>query len=217
MSLIWTEASLEPKRKFRYLVTFSGAELKDFQFLAQTCDRPGIKIGSSEHKYFDKSFFHPGRVSWDPNPLSIKLVDIQKSPGAEGSKTDTNISLLKTFMKAGLSGLIGQTTGAVQTVGKKAAVSSLGTVKITVFNSDVDKLPFGTGENALATPGISPSSADAIAEQWELKNAWLESFKPDALDYGAEDILTVTMTVRYDWAQLKGALNGFGSTTESNR
>ena len=212
MSLIWTEAALEPKRKFRYLVTFSGENLKDFQFLAQTCDRPGIKVGQSEHKYFDKSFFHPGRVSWDPNPLSIKLVDIQKGGG---STTDTNMSLLKTFMSAGLSGLIGQTTGVVQTIGKKAAVSALGNVKITVFNSDVDRLPVGNGETA--TPGVSPNSSNAIAEQWELKNAWLESFKPDALDYGAEDILTVTMTVRYDWAQLKGAFNGFNSGPEQSR
>jgi hypothetical protein len=191
MSLIWTDATLEPKRKFKYLVTFTGAELADFQFLAQTCDRPGVKVGASEHKYFDKTYYHPGRVTWDPNPLSIKLVDIQKK-GANPA-IDTNEKLLKVFANSGLSGLIAQ-QGAVQTIGKGKATgpSALGTVYIRVLNADSD-----------------------VAEEWELQNGWLESFKPDALDYGSEDILTVTIQVRYDWAQFKAqgagtTINGFG-------
>ena len=191
MSLIWTQATLEPKRKFRYIVTFAG--LADFQFLAQTCDRPGIKIGQSEHKYFDKSYFHPGRVSWDPNPLSIKVVDIQKN---QGSNIDTNFSLMEVLAKSGLSGLINQ-NAAVQTIGKKQAVNALGNVTIQVLNADVN----GSDPRQLtAIDGVDLGKG--VAEEWRLKNAWLESFKPDALDYGAEDILTVTLTVRYDWAEL---------------
>jgi hypothetical protein len=195
MSLIWTDATLEPKRKFKYVVTFTGTELADFQFLAQTCDRPGVKVGATEHKYFDKTYYHPGRVTWDPNPLSIKLVDIQK----KGANTtiDTNEKLLKVFAGSGLSGLIsnaGTPSGTVQTISKAKATSNsaLGTVHIRVINAD-----------------------SSVAEEWELKNSWLESFKPDALDYGSEDILTVTIQVRYDWAQFKAqgagtTINGFG-------
>ena len=189
MSLIWTQASLEPKRKFKYLVTFTGADLTDFQFLAQTCDRPGVKVGASEHKYFDKTYYHPGRVTWEPNPLSIKLVDIQKK-GANPT-IDTNENLLKVFANSGLSGLIAQ-QGAVQTIGKEKAKNALGTVHVRVLDSDSN-----------------------IAEEWELENGWLQSFKPEALDYGSEDILTVTITVQYDWAKFKAqgagaAINGFG-------
>lgn len=182
--LIWTQANLEPKRKFKYLVTFSG--LPSFEFLAQTCDRPGIKVGASEHKYFDKTYYHPGRVTWEPNPLSIKVVDIQKL-GA--SNLDTNESLLTVFGKSGLQGLI-SSEGVVKTIGKDKAVTALLSVKIQVLNANGD-----------------------AAETWELNNAWLESFKPDGLDYGAEDILTVTMTVRYDWAEFKPA----GGTNPVNK
>jgi hypothetical protein len=178
MSLIWTQAALEPKRKFKYLLNISNPILKDFEFLAQTCDRPGIKVGASEHKYFDKTYYHPGRVTWDPNPLSVKLVDIQKR---EPSGVDTNGQLLKAFAASGLSGLIG-IDGAVTTLSKEKATNALDKVTIRVLNAD-----------------------KAIAEEWTLMNAWLESFKPDALDYGAEDILTVTMTIRYDWAEFKDA------------
>lgn len=197
MSLIWTQAALEPKRKFKYLINIGDPEglLGDFTFLAQTCDRPRVKVGASEHKYFDKTYYHPGRVTWDPNPISIKLVDIQKN-GVK-SFTDTNESLLAAFAASGLSGII-QPGGAVRTIGKESAVNALGSVYIRVLNASLN--PDGLVRNDEQNNAIV---SNGVAEQWELKNAWLESFKPDALDYGAEDILTVTIQIRYDWAEFK--------------
>lgn len=197
MSLIWTQAALEPKRKFKYLINFGDPNglLGDFTFLAQTCDRPGIKVGASEHKYFDKTYYHPGRVTWDPNPLSVKLVDIQKN-GLK-SLTDTNESLLATFADSGLSGII-QPGGEVRTIGKESAVNALGSVYIRVLNSSLN--PDGLVRNDDENNAVV---SNGVAEEWQLKNAWLESFKPDALDYGAEDILTVTIQIRYDWAEFK--------------
>jgi hypothetical protein len=200
MSLIWTNAALEPKRKFKYLISFGDPNglLGDFTFLAQTCDRPGVKVGVSEHRYFDKVYHHPGRVTWDPNPLNIKLVDIQKKGLV--SLTDTNETLLAVFADAGLNGLIG-TQGEVRTVGKASAIESLGLVKIKVLNAAVD----GSGGGPI---GPTTNLEEGIAEEWQLKNAWLESFKPDSLDYASEDILTVTIQIRYDWAEFKA--NGKG-------
>jgi len=197
MSLIWTQAALEPKRKFKYLINIGDPQglLGDFTFLAQTCDRPGVKVGASEHKYFDKTYYHPGRVTWEPNPISIKLVDIQKN-GVK-SFTDTNESLLAAFAASGLSGII-QPDGAVRTIGKESAVNALGSVYIRVLNASLN--PDGLVRNDEQNNAIV---SNGVAEQWELKNAWLESFKPDALDYGAEDILTVTIQIRYDWAEFK--------------
>jgi hypothetical protein len=207
MTILWTNAALEPKRKFRYQVTFTG--LEQFQFLAQTCDRPGLKISSTEHKYFDKVFHHPGRVTWDPNPLNIKVVDIQKQGSLQG--IDTNESLLKLLARSGLKGLI-NSDGSVQTIGKGDAVFNLGDVKILVLNSAIADITAGTDRSG---PPNDTTNAAGIAEEWLLKNAWLESFKPDALDYGTEDLLTVTLTVRYDWAEFKangatGPVNPFG-------
>ena len=197
--LIWTNASLEPKRKFRYVVRFSGdntdAEmansLKNFTFLAQTCDRPGVKLGATEHKYFNKTYYHPGRVTWEPNPLTMKLVDIQSTTT---QKTDTNQTLLKAFVKSGLQ--VFKADGDFRTVGKDRAINALGSVKIQVLSSLTDSTRLVDGDAFLA-------SGDGIVETWELKNAWLESFKPDALDYGAEDLLTVTVAIRYDWCTLE--------------
>jgi hypothetical protein len=205
MSLIWTNAALEPKRKFRYLITFAGTDLKHFEFLAQTCDRPGIKVASAEHKYFDKTYHHPGRVTWDPNPLSIKLVDIQKNGTSQ--TIDTNRSLIEAFANSGLQGLIAN-DGVVKTIGKNEAVSALGSVTIRVLNAAAGSEP---GQNpANLTTGLP------VSEEWVLQNAWLESFKPDSLDYGSDDILTVTMQVRYDWAQFRTGDEVRASANASN-
>lgn len=195
-NLIWTTATLEPKRKFRYVLEI--VSIENLQFLAQTCDRPGFKLGATEHKYFDKTFYHPGRVTWEPNPITVKLVDIQKGGG---SATDTNESIIRKFAESGLSSI--RDDGLVKTVGKGAAVGALGDVRIRVLNSALDNLPTsGGGAGAGAAGGGAAGSLDsATAEIWTLKNAWLESIKPDALDYGSEDILTVTLAIRYDWAE----------------
>jgi len=198
-NLIWTDASLEPKRKFRYLIDIAGdanssAEerdaMKSVRFLAQTCDRPGIKVGASEHKYFDKTYWHPGRVTWEPNPLSIKLVDIQ-AKGASG--VDTNGLLLNAFARSGLSVFSSLPDGNFTTIGKSRAVGALGQVTVRVLSSLTQTDGFIEGEPSLVNGGI--------AEEWILENAWLESVKPDALDYGSEEILTVTMTIRYDFCR----------------
>lgn len=194
-NLIWTDSSLEPKRKFRYLLTFT--KFSEVKFLAQTCDRPGLKVGATEHKYFDKSYFHPGKVTWDPNPLNVKLVDIQSKLN---STVDTNTNLLNMFAQSGLQYFAAD--GDFRTIGKAAAVSALGDVNIYVLDSQTT-----------AATGDSPANDDrringiipVWAEHWVLQNAWLESIKPDALDYGSEDILTVTIQIRYDFAKFEDA------------
>jgi hypothetical protein len=198
MSLIWTQASLEPKRKFRFLITFSN--FKDVQFLAQTADRPGLKVGATEHKYFDKTYFHPGRVTWDPNPLSIKLVDIQNK-GA--STTDTNQSLLSIFAKSGLQYFAGETD--YRSIGKSSAVNELGNVNVRVLSSLTSDTSDFVAPADIFKVNSDGNASGGLAEEWLLHNAWLESIKPDGLDYGAEDILTVTIQVRYDWAQFTSA------------
>lgn len=198
-NLIWTDASLEPKRKFKYLLSFS--KLPEVRFLAQTCDRPGFKIGATEHKYFDKTYHHPGRVTWDPNPLNVKLVDIQKKGNSD---TDTNGSLLQIFANSGLQVFTNDLE--FRTVGKAAAINSLGLVTVTCLNSLTSAplpgqfVPTGPDVEATGTGGTT-----GVAERWYLNNAWLESIKPDSLDYSSEDILTVTVQIRYDYANFEDA------------
>ena len=63
-------------------------------------------------------------------------------------------------------------------------------------------------KQAAATAGplpavvISVLNAEGVAiEVWTLRNAFLKSAKFGDLDYSSDDLRTVEMTVRYDWAE----------------
>jgi len=41
-------------------------------------------------------------------------------------------------------------------------------------------------------------------EAWTLRNCWVEAVKFGNLDYGTEDMVNVTLTLRFDWAEYSG-------------
>jgi len=83
------------------------------------------------------------------------------------------------------------TTGNVDnggTISKATAVDALGSVLIKELDGD--------GE---------------VMGHWILNNAWARSISFGDLDYSSEELMTVDVTLRYDWAQYKsGAPSGQG-------
>jgi len=73
-----------------------------------------------------------------------------------------------------------------RTIGKDTAGAALGGVKIKQIDS------FG----------------DAL-ETWNLKGAFLKDVKFPELSYESDDIAEITLTLRYDWAELETARIGF--------
>lgn len=78
-------------------------------------------------------------------------------------------------------------------------------------------------KNAAATDGplpavvISVLNAEGVAiEVWTLNNAFLKSAKFGDLDYSSDDLRTVEMTVRYDWAQCNTKGNTEAPNTKDN-
>lgn len=78
-------------------------------------------------------------------------------------------------------------------------------------------------KNAAAQDGplpavvISVLNADGDAiEVWTLRNAFLKSAKFGDLDYSSDDLRTVEMTVRYDWAQCNTKGNTEAPNTKDN-
>lgn len=41
-----------------------------------------------------------------------------------------------------------------------------------------------------------------VLEEWELKNPWFKSVTFGSLDYSSEELVTLEITVSYDWAKL---------------
>ena len=74
----------------------------------------------------------------------------------------------------------GNENSATTTVNKKAAVGALGKVTIRQI-----------GENS-----------DDVLETWVLNNAWIEGVNFSDLSYDDEELSTIELTIRYDWASL---------------
>ena len=74
----WSSKDLEPKRQFRFIVSLQPDET-ELRFAAKTADRPSYTIGETEHRFFNHTFYYPGRMNW--NTVGMTLVDAI-SPGS---------------------------------------------------------------------------------------------------------------------------------------
>jgi len=52
-------------------------------------------------------------------------------------------------------------------------------------------------------------------ETWTLNNAWIKTVNFGSLEYGSDDISDVSMTFRYDWADVKITSTRFDSSLEA--
>jgi len=79
----WSEQynanSKDPKRGFRFKITFQGMNGGDIVWFAKKVAKPSYTITESKHSYLNHNFYFPGRVEWDT--IAMTLVD-PVSPGA---------------------------------------------------------------------------------------------------------------------------------------
>jgi hypothetical protein len=185
----WSDASFEPKRKFKYTMSMSpmngdGNGIKDF--LIKKVDKPAWSSEVYSHKFMNHEFKYPGRVTWDD--ISVTIIDsdnphtsailysILKNSGYPVPKNEGYSDAVSTAM------LETEVKGTV--VSKAAATQALGVVRIKQFS----------GQQA----GITTTPS----EIWTLHNAFVKDCKFGDLDYESEDMLEITMTLTYDWAVL---------------
>jgi len=186
MANFWSNAALEPKRQFRFLLQLSPIE----SYVITKVNRPSFDVGEAEHKFINHTFYYPGRVTWQD--VSFSLVD--------SVMPDTTGILMKMLMASGYR-FPSNTVNAQRTMSKVEAVSAVGQVMIHVL---------GHGDTT------DPSSEGSeILETWTLKNPWIKSVAMGDLDYGSDDILSMDVTLKYDWAQLSvpSAANAIDANT----
>ena len=59
------------------------------------------------------------------------------------------------------------------------------------------------------------NSEGEVVEEWTLNNPWIKSISVGSLDYGSEELLSVDISVRYDWATYtRPGAGPAGSTTD---
>lgn len=173
----WSDNSLEPKRQFKFKVQFGNALNNPIQipyYMAQAADRPTYKVSDTgKVEFLDKTYYYPGKVTWEP--VKIMFVDAVSNDLQAG----TQKSVYNYLTNAGWISpeLAGASNGNFATIGKSKAVIPLVTV-------------------------TSLNSAGVSIDTFTLNNAFITSHTANRLSYTEESILTLELTLRYDWASL---------------
>ena len=166
----WSNSNATPKRNYRWQLTIGGFDDHNLVWWAKTVNVPSFDVSEVEHNYFDNKYYFPGRVSW--SEIEVTLVD-PVSPDAAGLT-------LQILERAGYN--VPATKGPKDTISKSKSTSSgLGDVTIDLFAADVDNS---------GTP----------IESWTLQNAFIKAAKFGDLDYSNDELRTISLTLRYDWA-----------------
>ena len=174
----WSEKTVEPKRKFRWLLYWSGVP----QFVIKSVKKPAYTVATTAHQFLNYEFNYPGRVTWDD--ISITIVD--------PVNPDSTKSLYKILENSGYVIPSNYNEAVAATISKKGMVDALGTeIKLSQLDAD----------------GTVP------IETWIIKNPLITSVDFDTLDYSADELLNITIGIKYDYATIQDLPQGASTTT----
>jgi hypothetical protein len=169
------DAIVDPKRSFRWLISFGDNTKTGLQeWYAKTAAKPSFEIGETEHSFLNHQFYYPGKVKW--SEIEVTLVD-------PAGPNDSSEALMKVLQNAGYYAPT-DLASAAHTITKSAAVEAIGR---NVYLKQIGKT------NKLGD----------VLETWTLVNPWLKNVNFGSLSYESEDMVEITLTLRYDYATLK--------------
>ena len=151
----WTQSSLEPKRKYRFLVDLGPSYTDSAQWYAKMATKPSFRFTTTEHAYLNHKFYYPGRVEWQE--VSVTLVD----PVSPDAMAET----LQIIQDSGYQ--IPNNMNETSTISKARSVEKLGHVKIAQIDSFGAPLETWTLNNAFITNvemGDLSYSEDTLSE-----------------------------------------------------
>ena len=173
-------AIAEPKRKYRWLAYLGGIQ----PWGCKKVTKPEFEVTESAHQYLNHTFYYPGRVQW--STVTFTLADPQQPDMAQ--------TFWNGLTNAGYHPP--ENAGDTTTISKAGATGQLGKVRIVQLGATDPAIGAGGGTGA-AGPG-----GDPVVEEWVLYNAWVKKVSFGDLDYTSDDMVEVSVEVRYDYAKL---------------
>ena len=71
----WSVQGPEPKRQYRWVVTFASQNLQSgIQYALKKVDKPKAKVGEITHKYLNHFFYYPGRLEWESIQMTFASI-----------------------------------------------------------------------------------------------------------------------------------------------
>ena len=181
----WQSMNIEPKRKFRWAISFSTIG-NDAAYMVKSVKKPSLTSTIAEHSYLNHIFKYPGKVKWE----NIDVTFIDSFQANIGSR------FYNILRASGYKQPLGPADTLVGFT-KANMVAALGEVKIR----QLDGGSVLTGEPAL---DVDPTFFGAnVREEWVLKNTQLVSIKfGDGLSYEDEKLVEVSVQLAYDYATM---------------
>lgn len=183
----WDEGSIDPKRKFRFLIDFGSANILLPTWIVKKVDKPGFTVGEAKHNFLSHTFYYPGKVEW--KEINVSIVDPR---GRSSSQTNDNSpvpdmseNITKLLLYSGYQ--LPQNTG-LSVNGNQQNIRLTSKFKSTTPFSQMNIRQIDDDGKPLET--------------WILKNAWIKDVNFGSLEYGADDLLEIQLKFRYDWAEL---------------
>ncbi len=170
----WNQASVEPKRQFRWLLYIAGMP----QFIVKNVKKPSFNVSVSPHDFINYKFKYPGRVDWQD--ITVTIVD--------PVQPDSAASLVNILENSGYIYPDDFTSqpNEPRTISKKGLVDSLGgQIQLVQFGAN-------TGENE-----------ENILEKWSINNPLITSVDFGNLDYSSDELVNISIGITYDWAYLE--------------
>ena len=166
----WQDPSLEPKRQFKFSLSIPGGNntRKVSEFLIKKVKKPSWSVTETPHKFLNHTFYYPGRTEWDA--IDVTIVDTV-DPTANATQ-----QIMHILEESGYSLPTEPGAAGWNTVSKvKAVRDGLGQVKIRTLDSE-----------------------GRTVEEWVLNNAWVQKADFGEYSYDTEELVEVTMTLRFD-------------------
>ena len=185
----WTDASAnvrEPKRQFRFLLDVPAVNQS---WAVTKCDRPNWDIKETTHTFFNHDFKYPGKLEW--KDVKLTLIDPIEP-------YDTTMGIMQYLAAAGyrIPTYEGVTNKPYSLTKSKAVFSNPAHrfAKSGIKSGENDP----RGPNKFVIRTLDGEGEDI--ERWELWNPWISDYDTTGHDYGKQDLIEVSLTIKYDWA-----------------
>lgn len=188
----------DPKRKFRFTVEFPGLLGKTARVQAL----PGASAFEDGIVWFAKSVNKPSmtisetdhtfldKKFYFPGRVEWGTVTLTLVDPADGTKTEDAVKQMNQIIEASGYHMF-KGSGDLETMSKSKSAAALGNVVINQIDSN----------------------GDAI-ETWTMNNCFIKDMKFGDLDYTGDELIELSLEIRYDWATCDVGGRQFNGTQE---
>lgn len=186
----WTENNFEPKRAFRFKMNLGYGEFDESipYFYLKNAKKPSFEVATTTHKVAGREFNFPGSIKW--MDTTVTLID------------DTDNSVLKKLVSV----IQESNYPDILTVDGQGNVSFTANGQLKFISKEKSSKSLTGIRQDGATSFFTVEQLDAegnIVEAWHMYNPFIYKMEQSDVDYDKEDLNTITLTMKYDWASFE--------------